>query len=146
MYHVSELEEGQVFFSGFHDMTSDQVKSFAAEYDPQALHLSDANIDHGPLVASGWHTAATTMRLFLEAMPLTTDRVGAEVSGLNWLRPVMSTDRLRVKATIQSIHQSSSRRGLVILKVLLETFNQTGDLVQSMTPTMLVRSTEKDSK
>jgi len=58
----------------------------------------------------------------------------------------MSTDRLRVKATIQSIHQSSSRRGLVILKVLLETFNQTGDLVQSMTPTMLVRSTEKDSK
>lgn len=147
MYQVSELQEGQVFRSGSYDMTFERVKNFAGEFDPQGFHLmDDPEGFYTDQVASGWHTAAVTMRLFLEAMPLAGKRIGAGVADLEWLKPVQPNDKLWVRATVLSIRSSRSKPGMSILKVLVETLNQADELVQSMKPTVFVRPVAKECK
>lgn len=140
IWRAEELAPGQVFESGPYDVSREGIKQFAAEFDPQAFHLmDDPKSFFGEQVASGWHTAAITMRLFVEALPLAGGRVGAGVEGLKWPAPVRPGDTLRVKATVKDVKASRSKPGTNILTVLVETMNQSGELVQTMTPTVVVR-------
>lgn len=140
MMRVEELAVGQVFHSGPYEVTREGIRQFAAEFDPQVFHLMDEPKSFfGEQVASGWHTAAITMRLFVEALPLAGGRVGAGVADLKWLRPVLPGDTLRVRAMPVEIKVSRSKPDTSILTVLVETLNQSDELVQSMKPTIVVR-------
>jgi acyl dehydratase len=137
---VADLAAGEEFHSGTYEVTREGIRQFAAEFDPQAFHLmDDPKSFFGEQVASGWHTAAITMRLFVEALPLAGGRVGAGVDGLKWPAPVRPGDTLQVKATVKDVKASRSKPGTYILTVLVETSNQSGQLVQTMTPTVVVR-------
>src|SRR5690242_1867064 len=99
--YLDDFAVGQVFRAGGVTVTEDEIKAFAAKYDPQPFHLDEAaakaSIFRG-LVASGWHTMALTMRLLVDggAGPIAGGIIGAGTDELRWPRPVRPGDRLRV--------------------------------------------------
>lgn len=138
--YLEDLYVGQRFISPPHELDADQIKRFAAEFDPQPFHLDEAAAKQsmfGSLAASGWHTAALTMRMITESMPLAGGVIGAggEVSWPKATRPGM---RLQVFSEITSIKPSRSKpdRGIVLARC--ETRDQDGEVVQLLTPTLVV--------
>ena len=137
--YLDDLSVGQQFVTGSHTLDEAQIKAFATEFDPQPFHL-DAEAAKGTLfkglIASGWHTAAITMRLLVESsIPLAGGLIGLGVS-LRWPRPARPGDVLTVHGEITEITQSKPDRGTIAIKA--ETRNQRGDVVQSFTATLLV--------
>jgi len=111
-----------------------RVKSFAAEFDPQPFHLDDAaarqTIFKG-LAASGWHTAAMTMRLLVESdLKPAGGIVGAGFDEFRWPRPVRPGDELWVESEILEVRPSKSRPDQGLVKVRTTTYNQNGEPVQ----------------
>ena len=92
---------------------AEQIKSFAAEFDPQPFHLDEQaaqdTIFRG-LAASGWHTAAMTMRLLVESeLKPAGGIVGAGFDEFRWPRPVRPGDELRVESEVLEVRPSKSR-------------------------------------
>ncbi|MGE8612323.1 MAG: MaoC family dehydratase [Achromobacter veterisilvae] len=132
---LDDLAVGDTFTSATHPLDADQVRRFAAEFDPQPFHLDEAaaraSLFQG-LAASGWHTVAITMRLLVDSLPLADGVIGAGAD-ISWARPTRPGDRLSVKSTILSITPSRSKpdRGIVVVESI--TSNQDGDEVQKLT-------------
>jgi acyl dehydratase len=138
--YLEDLAAGQRFTSGTHTMTVEAIKAFARQFDPQPFHLDEAaaaeSFFHG-LAASGWHTAAVTMRLLVESgMPLAGGLIGAG-GELTWPRPVRPGDVLTVESEVLAVTPSKSKpeRGLVTVRS--RTLNQNDEVVQDMTTRML---------
>ncbi len=138
-----DLVVGQVFTSRTETMTRERMVAFAAEFDPQPQHLDEEAARttlFGELVASGWHTAALTMRLqiegFLAGFP--GGMAGAQIDNLAWKQPVRAGDTLRAEVEILAMRESRSRpdRGLLTLRTT--TLNQRDEAVQVMTAAILV--------
>jgi acyl dehydratase len=140
--YFEDLQVGQRFTTaGTYTVHEAQIKAFAAEFDPQPFHL-DAEAARatvfGGLVASGWHTAAITMRLIIEGGPRLaggTVGLGAEVS---WLKPVRPGDTLSVHGEVLETTLSRSRpnRGRVTMRS--ETRNQLDEVVQVLISKVMV--------
>jgi len=117
------------------------MKAFAAEFDPQRFHLSEEAAQQSifkGLAASGWHTAAATMRLMvLGELKLTGGLVGLG-GEIEWLRPTRPGDTLRVESEILEIVPSRSKPDQGIVKVRITTLNQRGEPVQVFTEKLLV--------
>ena len=138
---LEDLRVGQTFVSGTHRVEADDIKRFAAEYDPQPFHLDDeAARDSlfGGLAASGWHTAAITMKLLVgSGLPLEGGIIGSG-GELLWLRPVRPGDVLRVETKIQEITPSRSKLDRGAVQVHFVTRNQAGEPVLSFSPKLVV--------
>jgi acyl dehydratase len=140
-YYLEDLAVGQTFRSGTHRITAEEIISYARQFDPQPFHLSDDGAKgslFGSLAASGWHTAAITMRLNVESgLPLAGGVIGAG-GEIKWPRPTRPGDTLHVVSTIMDIRPSRSRpdRGTVTART--ETFNQAGDVVQELIAKLVV--------
>lgn len=97
--YFEDLAVGQTFRTDKVTVEAGAIKAFAAEFDPQPFHLDeDAARESffGGLVASGWHTAALTMRLFVEGeFTIAGGLIGLGVEELRWPRPVHPGDVLR---------------------------------------------------
>lgn len=111
-----------------------QVKSFAREFDPQAFHLDEkaatASLFKG-LAASGWHTAAMTMRLLVASdLKPAGGIIGAGFDELRWPLPVRPGDELRVESEILEVRELKSRVDRGVVKVRTTTLNQKGEAVQ----------------
>lgn len=111
-----------------------QIKTFAAEFDPQPFHLDEsaasASIFRG-LAASGWHTAAVTMRLLVESeFKPAGGIVGAGFDELRWPLPLRPGDELRVESEVLEVRPSKSRPEQGLVKVRTTTLNQDGNAVQ----------------
>lgn len=138
---LDDLEVGQRFTSGTHAIDEAQIKAFAREFDPQPFHLDDEAAKDtlfGGLVASGWYTAAITMRLLVEGgLPLASGIIGAggEVS---WPRPTRPGDFLTVASEIEEITPSRSRPDRGIVRVRSETRNQRDEIVQVLISRLVV--------
>ena len=138
---LDDLVVGQRFTSGTHALDAAQIKAFAAQYDPQRFHLDEAAADEtlfGGLVASGWHTAAITMKLLVGGgAPFTGGLIGAG-GEIVWPRPTRPGDVLQVFSDVVEIKPSRSRpdRGMVTLRS--ETRNQDGDILQVLTAKLVV--------
>jgi acyl dehydratase len=138
---LDDLHVGQRFTSGQYTLSADQIKAFAAEFDPQPFHLDEAaaenSVFHG-LAASGWHTAAASMRLLV----MGDFRIAGGLVGLSgeiaWPKPVRPGDTLRVEGEITEISPSRTKpdRGVVTLRGV--TVNQNGEQVQVLTAKLLV--------
>ena len=141
LFYLDDLQVGQRFTSSSHVLDETQVKTFAAQFDPQPFHLDHEAAKEslfGGLAASGWHTAAITMRLLVEGgLPLAGGIIGSG-GELTWLKPVRPGDILTVTSEIVEITLSRSRPDRGSVRVRSETRNQHGDIVQTFTPRLVV--------
>lgn len=138
--YFEDLTIGQQFLTSSHTIDLDQIVRFAREFDPQPFHVDAQAAQSGPfraLVASGWHTAAITMRLMVEGVPIASGIVGGG-GELSWTRPVLPGDTLRVVATIVEITPSRSRPDRGTVKIKCETRNQRDEPVQVFSATIIV--------
>lgn len=123
---LRDLRVGQVVETGMLVIDRDDIVAFAAAYDPQPMHLDDEaarDTLFGGLVASGWHVAALTMRLMVEARPFgATPLIGAEVERLRFRRPVLPGTRLRCRATVEGL-EDSHRPGVGYARLKVETLD-----------------------
>ncbi|MDP3798181.1 MAG: MaoC family dehydratase [Polaromonas sp.] len=131
--YLEDLEVGEKFTSAEHAMDEAQIKAFATQFDPQPFHLDDEAAKatlFGGLAASGWHTAAVTMRLLVTGgLPIAGGIVGAGVE-LSWPRPTRATDVLQVESEVTGILPSRSRPDRGMVTVRSETRNQHGEVLQ----------------
>ena len=132
--YLEDFAVGQTFGSGRLRIDEERIKTFAAEFDPQPFHLDEEaarqTLFRG-LAASGWHTAAVTMRLLVESeIRPAGGIVGAGFDELRWPRPVRPGDELRVASEVLEVRPSKSRPDQGIIKVRTTTLNQKDEPVQ----------------
>ncbi len=137
---LDDLSVGQKFGSGSHTLDEAQIKEFAGQFDPQAFHLDDEAAKptlFGGLAASGWHTAAVTMKLFVGSVPILGGLIGAGAE-VTWPRPTRPGDTLQVETEVLEIVPSRTRpdRGMVTVRSI--TKNQKGETVQILTSRLVV--------
>lgn len=138
--YLDDLAPGQRFSTQSHALAEAELTTFAAQFDPQPFHL-DAQAARasvfGGLVASGWHTAAITMRLMVTS--------GISIAGgmvglggeISWPKPARAGDELHVEAEVLEVAPSRRPdRGVATLRC--ETRNQRGESVQVFTVKLLV--------
>jgi acyl dehydratase len=113
--YFDDLVVGQVFQCVEYQVTADEIIAFARQYDPQPMHTDPefaSRTEFGGLIASGFHTAAITMRLFVLSDASTEQgSLGVGIDRLRWRAPVRSGDLLRAKFTIETLTPSSRRPG-----------------------------------
>jgi acyl dehydratase len=147
--YLEDYVVGQKFGSGRIRVDKDRIKAFAAEFDPQPFHLDEAlasdTIFRG-LAASGWHTAAMTMRLLVEGkLKPAGGIVGAGFDEFRWPRPVRPGDELHLECEILEVRPSKSRTDQGLIKVRTTTLNQNNEPVQIQVGNLLVpRRTAKN--
>ena len=139
--YLDDLRVGQRFISGTYALDEGQVIAFASEFDPQPFHLdaaAAAGMFFGGLVASGWHTAAITMRLLVQGgVPIARGLIGLGAE-LSWPRPTRPGDVLRVESEVVEVSPSRSRPDRGMIKVRSETRNQRDEVVQVLEARMMV--------
>lgn len=140
-FYLEDLHAGQTFVSGSHELHEEQIKAFASAFDPQPFHLDhEAAKDtlFGGLAASGWHTAAITMRLNVESgLPLAHGIIGAG-GEIQWPAPTRPGDILHVESEVKEIVPSRSRPDRGIATIVSRTLNQRGDVLQILTAKLVV--------
>lgn len=146
--YLEDLCVGQTFTSAPHTLDAEQIKRFAAEYDPQPFHLDEEaakdSIFKG-LAASGWHTAALTMRMLVDSVPLADGLIGAELQ-LAWPRPTRPGMSLQLFSEVVDIKPSRSKPDMAIVTMRNETRDQDGDVLQLFTVKMPVFKRPRTSR
>jgi acyl dehydratase len=141
--YLDDFAVGQVFRSGRIRVEADRIKSFAAEFDPQPFHLDPEAATHTffrGLVASGWHTAALTMRLLADSeLKPAGGIIGLGFEELRWPRPVRPGDELSQQTEVLEVRPSQSRLEQGLIKIRVTTLNQAGEAVLIQVGTLLVR-------
>ncbi len=131
--YLDDFAVGQTFGSGRLRIDKEQIFAFAAEFDPQPFHLDEAaarDSIFGGLAASGWHTAAVTMRLLLDSeLKPAGGIIGAGLDECRWPRPVHPGDELRVECEVIEVRPSKSRPEQGLIKLRTTTLNQDGEAV-----------------
>ena len=139
--YLDDISVGDRFTSGEHAMDEAQIKAFAEQFDPQPFHLDDAAAQatlFGGLAASGWHTAAVTMRLQVTSgLPIAGGIIGAG-GELSWPRPTRANDVLHVVSEVVQVQPSKSKPDRGMVTVRSETRNQHGDVLQVSTVRVVV--------
>jgi len=139
--YLEDLYVGQRFTSGSYRMDEERIKAFAEEFDPQPFHLDQAAAHatiFGGVSASGWHTAAVTMRLLVTGgLPLGNGIIGLG-GELAWPKPTRPGDTLRVESEVVDIVPSRSKPNQAVAKVKSTTLNQDGQPVYVFTAKVLV--------
>jgi acyl dehydratase len=141
LLYLDDLHIGQRFVSGTHVIDEEQIKTFASQFDPQPFHLNATaakDTFFKGLVASGWHTAAITMRLLVEGgLPIAGGLIGAG-GELAWPQPVRPGAILQVASEIVELRPSRSHPDRGVATVRSETRNQFGEVVQIFTAKLVV--------
>jgi acyl dehydratase len=139
--YFDDLKVGDTFTTGTQEVSAADIKRFAAEFDPQPFHLDDEaarDTIFGGLAASGWHTAAITMRLLVSGGPKLANGVLGAGGEIEWKKPTRPGDVLHVESEIVELTPSRSRtdRGMLVLRS--RTINQHGEVVQDLTAKLIV--------
>jgi len=139
--YLEDLSIGQRFTSGRYEMDEKRMKEFAAEFDPQPFHLDEAagaqSIFKG-LAASGWHTAAATMRLLVDGELALSEGIMGVGGEISWPRPTRAGDTLQVESEVLEIVPSRSKPRQAMVKIRNTTLNQKGEVLQVFTASVVV--------
>jgi acyl dehydratase len=123
-------------------VTREEIIAFASEFDPQPMHLDEEAARAsmlGGIAASGWHSCAIVMRMICDWFVNDSASMGGPgVEEVKWLRPVRPGDRLTLRRTIAAKRASASRPEMGFVTFQFELFNQNGDCVVTMRPTVIV--------
>jgi acyl dehydratase len=130
---LDDLHVGHRFRTDVYDLTADDIVEFATKWDPQPFHVSDetarGTFFHG-LAASGWHTAAITMRLLVTSgLPLAGGMIGAG-GEVTWPTATRPGDQLHVEGEIVDVRAPKSNPGRGLITVAYDTVNQDGEMRQ----------------
>jgi acyl dehydratase len=139
-YYLDDLRVGQRFTTGEYELSADRAIAFARDWDPQPFHTDPgaaADSFFGELVASGWHTAAITMRLIVQDLPIAGGLIGAG-GEISWPAPTRPGAVLHVEGEVLEVRPSRSRpdRGMAVVR--METKDRDGGVAQVFTVTMVV--------
>jgi acyl dehydratase len=142
MRYLEDFSPGQRFVSGRLRVERERIKSFAAEFDPQPFHLDEEAARHSlfdGLAASGWHTAALTMRLLVESeLKPAGGILGAGFDEFRWPRPVRPDDELHLEIEVLEVRASKSRPEQGVIKLRTTTMNQNNEPVQISVGNLIV--------
>ena len=141
--YFEDCSVGLVIRSSTLVVTAGDIKRFASEFDPQPFHLDEVaaskSIFRG-LVASGWHTAAITMKLLVTSeLSPAGGLIGLGVDDMRWPRPVIPGDELHVEAEVLEVRESKSNVAQGVVRIRVETKNQRHEMVQSFVANLLVQ-------
>jgi acyl dehydratase len=141
LLYLEDLKVGQKFTSPTHALDAAQIKAFAREFDPQPFHTDEAtakNTFFGGLAASGWHTAAITMKLLAATKPGIAGGLIGAGGEIAWPQPTRPDDVLQVTSEILDVKPSRSKpeRGMAVMRS--ETKNQRGEVLQILTSRLIV--------
>ena len=136
-----DLALGMRFKTGEVQITESDIKRFAAEFDPQPMHLDQVAAEHTPfkgLAASGWHTAAVAMNLAIQVRPFGPHPlIGLGVDGLRWMMPVRPGDILHLEGEVIGLTPSKTKpQGVALVKWTM--YDQNGEAVYTFTPSGIV--------
>jgi acyl dehydratase len=134
--YFEDFKVGEVTELGTVGVTADEIVEFAKEFDPQPFHVDEEAAKTGPfggLIASGWHTTALFMGMFVRTILLDSASMGSPgIEELRWTAPVRPGDTLSGRVTVTDVQPSAKnpKRGTVF--TTSEVFNQNGELVLTM--------------
>ena len=141
--YLEDFAVGQKYRSARLRMDGERMRAFAAEFDPQPFHLDEDAARQslfGGLAASGWYTAAVTMRLLVgSGFKPAGGIIGAGIEEFRWPLPVRPGDELDVEAEVLEVRPSRSRPGQGLIKVRMTTRNQNDEPVQIFVGSLVVR-------
>jgi acyl dehydratase len=128
MRYLEDFEIGQTYQLGNHTVTTDEILEFASAWDPQRFHVDPDQASTTPfkgLVASGWHTTAIFMRLYVHALLQDSSGIGSPgVDELRWKEPVRPGDTMTATIVIENVTPSLGRPDRGIVKPRCELTNQ----------------------
>ena len=137
MRYWEDIKQGEVVGLGSHTMDKERMVAFAREFDPQPFHTDEKAAEAsmwGGLIASGWLTGSTLMRLFCDGFLKDTASLGSPgIDELRWLKPVRPGDTLTARLTVTETTASRSKPDRGIVRSVMELFNQHGEVVMTTT-------------
>lgn len=147
MLYFEDFMSGKAFPLAERHVTAEEIIEFAAEFDPQPMHLSQqagkASI-LGGLSASGWHTASMFMRMMCDGWLSGTASEGSPgVDFMEWKKPVLAGDTLGGRSTVVETRSLRSRPGIGLVKFLHEVKNQHGETVMRGENPVMIRMRDK---
>jgi len=141
--YLEDYVEGAVHEMGPITVTKEEIVDFAKKFDPQVFHTDPEKAGktaYGGLIASGWHTCALFMRLFVEHyLPDQASLGSPGVDELRWLKPVRPGDRLTLRITVNKVKPSRSKPDRGVLFSFCEMINQNGEVAATMMAMNLIR-------
>jgi acyl dehydratase len=134
--YFEDFAPGDVFDLGERTVTREDILGFAREFDPQPFHVDEAAAKGSPfegLIASGWHTAAVFMRLYVDALLSRAAGMGSPgIEELRWLKPVRPGDTLRARLTVLDAKPSEHNPGRGTVRLAGEVRNDRDEAVMTM--------------
>jgi acyl dehydratase len=134
--HFEDFQPGQVYELGTRTVTEEEIVAFAREWDPQPFHVdAEAAQDSafGGLIASGWHTGAMWMRMYVDTMLGSSARGSPGIEELRWLAPVRPGDTLTGTLTVLDAAPSERDPTRGTVRIRAEMTNGEGVVVMRMT-------------
>ena len=134
--HFEDIQPGQVYELGTRTVTEDELIAFARDFDPQPFHVDPEAAKEsvfGGLVASGWHTGAIWMRMYVDTMLGAAARGSPGIEELRWLAPVRPGDTLTGRLTVLEATPSATKPDRGTIRIRGEMVNQDGVTVMAMT-------------
>lgn len=134
---------GSVFEFGGITLSQDEMIAFARQFDPQDMHVDLKLAAEGPfgeIIASGWHTVATMMRMLADHYLPKNGLASPGIDEVRWPRPVRPGDTLRVRATVTDARRSRSKPDRGVVTAFIEVLNQKDEVVLTMRPMNLIRT------
>ena len=136
LLYLDDLVAGMTFESGPVTVTAEEIKDFAAKFDPQPFHIDEEAAQHpqfGGLVASGWHTCSLCMRMMCDAYLLDSANLASPgVENIRWLKPVRPGDTLHVRSVVLEARPLESKPHIGLMRNRWEVLNQNGEEVMQM--------------
>jgi len=141
-----DFKRGSVAVYGPRLVTREEIVAFAAEFDPQPMHLDEtaaASTLLGGLAASGWHSCCVLMRIIADGFVNESNSMGAPgVDEVRWLKPLRPGTQVRVRTTVLETRASSSRPELGFVKCLFEMLDEQDAVLTALTSPLMVRRRE----
>ena len=137
-----DFQPGAAAIYGPRLVTREEIVAFAAEFDPQPMHLDEAAASAtllGGLAASGWHTCCLLMRIITDGFVLNSSSMGAPgVEEVRWLKPLRPGTRIRVRSTVLETRASKSRPQMGLVKIHHEVLDEADTVLTTLTSTAML--------
>jgi acyl dehydratase len=147
--YFEDFQPGAVNEYGPRRVSREEIIAFAAEFDPQPMHLDEEAARAsmlGGLAASGWHTCCMMMRMVADGFVLNSASMGAPgIDEVRWLAPLRPGRQIRVRATVLDTRVSSSRPNMGLVKMLFEVIDDTGVTVMTLNNSLMMGRREKSA-
>jgi acyl dehydratase len=140
--HWEDFELGAVAIYGPRLVTREEIVAFAAEFDPQPMHLDEAAASAtllGGLGASGWHTCCLTMRMIADGFLLNSSSMGSPgIEEVRWLAPLRPGTRIRLRSTVLDVRASKSRPEMGLAKMNFEVLDDSDAIIMTLVTTFML--------